>query len=204
MSISLTQILQNFLAENDQERITFGDILETLGDFNLGASLLVFSLPIFIPLPPPLPSIIAFPLILISIQLMMGRSSIWLPYWLTSFSFSKKLLYKSINFMLPHIAKLETKLHPRISSFFTSLGKRAIGLFCLLFAISILVPLPLTNLMPGLAIICMSIGLLSYDGNLILIGCGIGILGIGITIAILIGGTKIFIAMFELFRQLKH
>lgn len=191
MHAKLTNILHDFLLDTKQERISFGEILTAFDELNVAVILLIFALPIFIPLPPPLPSIIAFPLILIALQLLAGRKTIWLPRWLTQFSFSRVLLHRAINFALPYITKLENKMQPRYPQFFTRLGKRVIGLICLIFAIVILIPLPFTNLLPGLAIICISIGLIGEDGMVVLTGLAIGFLGIGLTLAALSFGVKI-------------
>ena len=64
--------------------------------------------------------------------------------------------------------------------------ERIIGIFSFVFALSISLPLPLTNFPPGCGILIMSLGLLNRDGVTILIGMMIGTIGIGITMIVLI------------------
>ncbi|MEO1476739.1 MAG: exopolysaccharide biosynthesis protein, partial [Pseudomonadota bacterium] len=49
-----------------------------------------------------------------------------------------------------------------------------IGLFLLVFCTSILIPLPATNTVPGIAVAIVGFGLLAKDGLLILPGLALG------------------------------
>jgi hypothetical protein len=64
--------------------------------------------------------------------------------------------------------------------------ERIIGIFSFVFALSISLPLPLTNFPPGWGILIMSLGLLSKDGLTILVGMIVGTVGVGITMVILV------------------
>ncbi|MCB1986767.1 MAG: exopolysaccharide biosynthesis protein, partial [Nitrosomonas sp.] len=64
--------------------------------------------------------------------------------------------------------------------------ERIIGIFTFVFALSISLPIPLTNFPPGWGILIMSLGLLSKDGITILIGMIVGTIGVGITMIILV------------------
>jgi len=59
--------------------------------------------------------------------------------------------------------------------------------------------LPFTNFIPALGIIAMSLGLLSRDGFIILIGIVIGVIGTIFTLAIIILGKKIVIGILNKF-----
>ncbi|MDF0678138.1 MAG: exopolysaccharide biosynthesis protein [Nitrosomonas sp.] len=50
------------------------------------------------------------------------------------------------------------------------MGTYFIGLFSFIFSISIALPVPLINFLPGLGILIMSLGLLSKDGLTIIAG----------------------------------
>lgn len=81
--------------------------------------------------------------------------------------------------------KIETRMQPRMTYISVHTWERIIGIFAFVFAVSIALPIPLTNFPPGWGILVMSLGLLSRDGITILIGMIIGTIGIGITMIIL-------------------
>ena len=60
-------------------------------------------------------------------------------------------------------------------------------------------PLPFTNFIPALAIVIMSLGLLSRDGVMIFLGILMGIVGVIFTFAVLILGKKIVIGIIRSF-----
>ena len=64
--------------------------------------------------------------------------------------------------------------YPRLSFLTHPPVDRVIGGALVLFSASILVPLPLTNSVPALAIVLVSMGLLGRDGLLVLAGTLLG------------------------------
>jgi hypothetical protein len=79
-------------------------------------------------------------------------------------------------------------MRPRFSFVSSRGGEKLIGLFSFVFALSILLPFPLTNLIPAVGVALMALGMLSRDGVPIIIGMIVGSVGIVISfMAILIG-----------------
>jgi hypothetical protein len=66
---------------------------------------------------------------------------------------------------------------------------RLIGLALVVFSASILVPLPGTNSVPGVAVVIIAMGLLQRDGLLILLGMVTGTVWIG---TLIFAGATLF------------
>jgi hypothetical protein len=67
---------------------------------------------------------------------------------------------------------------------FRALPEQALGVLAVLWAICVMIPLPLTNFPPSLATVIVSIALLEADGLLLLAGIGVGLIAITLTIAV--------------------
>lgn len=193
-----SRVLQNVVDGHKADMISFGDIMELLHERGFGLLMLIFVLPNCIPapIPPPLPSILSIPLLFLSAQMLIGRKSPWLPKWLRSKSLKRSTLAMIVEKIVPRLYKIERILRPRFSFASSTKGERIVGGIWLLFALSIAIPLPMTNLVPGIGILIMSLGLLSKDGLVITAGIGIGILGVSITTAVMLVGVHAARALF--------
>ncbi len=59
---------------------------------------------------------------------------------------------------------------PRLSFLFGSVGERAIGLVCTLLALVLILPIPLGNILPAVAVSVLSLALVQRDGALAIFG----------------------------------
>ena len=110
----------------------------------------------------------------------------WLPLWIEKKEIKRTSLEKLIAKASPWLRKIEKRLQPRLTYISVHTWERIIGIFTFVFALSISLPIPLTNFPPGWGILIMSLGLLSKDGITILIGMIVGTIGVGITMIILV------------------
>ncbi len=99
---------------------------------------------------------------------------------------------KAINFTL----KIEKYIKPRFSTLFLPLSERVVGLLMILFCCSILIPLPMTNFLPSIAIISIGFGMIEKDGIMTMIGIALGLFGWFVTIMIILFGIEIFERIF--------
>ena len=182
------EILEDVVKKTFTDKILVGDLIKAMDSGSFGLIMTIFSLPIIIPLPPPFPSLIAIPLLIFSFQMMIGCGSPKLPRIFANFAINRTLLATVVEKSAPYIRKADAIIKPRFRLFSSGLFVRIIGLCCFIFSISILFPLPLTNLLPGLGVLITSFGLLGRDGIIILLGLTIGAFGVMMTtIAIFFG-----------------
>lgn len=179
-------------AEGDT--VTLDWVLAQLHERAFGLFLLVLALPCCIPFLYGVPQIVALPLMFVSAQILLGRTSPWLPDRLGAREVSKAGLYSLAERARPWLEYLEALSRPRLGALTHAPLDRLVGLALVLFSASILVPLPGTNTVPGFAVVIVSMGLLQRDGILVLAGSSLGVLWIstlilaGATLASLLKG----------------
>ncbi|KJV68718.1 exopolysaccharide biosynthesis protein [Candidatus Neoehrlichia procyonis] len=198
---AVSDLLEEVSANNSAnvDKITLFELKEALHGRGFGVLMLLFALPLSIPLPtiPGYTTILSLPLILFSLQLLMGLRSPWLPKWLEKKSFKRTTLAMVIEKTAPILKKMEKFTKPRIMFIFNNAGDKVIALVSFLCALSIAIPLPLTNFIPAGGISLMSLGMLNKDGILVILGMLLAFFGLFITFVILIAGPKIVLEMFS-------
>lgn len=182
-----SEYLALVVADNKKDILTVGEIKDSLHARGFGILMALAALPLClpIPVPPGYTTIFSIPLFIFSIQMILGMKAPWLPVWLKQKKISKERIEKLVKKSSPWLCKIEKYLRPRITYISINVWERMVGIFSFVFAVSISIPLPLTNFPPGWGILIMSLGLLSRDGVTILIGMIIGTIGVGITMIIL-------------------
>jgi hypothetical protein len=158
------------LAADPRSEVTIADILAYLGDRALAAAMLVFALPILAPLPPGSNFVLGLPLLAITGQLMLGRSTLWLPGLISR----KRVRLDSFRAFLSkaadRLAWLEQYIRPRHAWFCAPRADRLIGGACFMLAILLFLPIPFASLLPALAMTLFALGLVKRDGILIAAG----------------------------------
>lgn len=149
-------------------------ILEQLHERAFGLFLLVLALPCCIPFLYGVPQVVALPLMFVSAQIVMGRKAPWLPKRLGARTVSGESLQGLADRSGPWLRRIEAVSHPRLVRLTRPPLDRVVGLALVLFSTSILVPLPLTNTVPGFAVVIVAMGLLQRDGILVLGGAFLG------------------------------
>ena len=184
-----SDVLQGVVDDNHGDYLSFLEIKMALHERGFGLLMLFFALPLAL-VPPGLTAIPAIPLIIFSIQMIKGMDSPWLPKWVAKKTIKRSTIATIIEKAAPYLRKIEKLMRPRFSFASSHSGERVVGFFSLVFSISILIPLPLTNLIPSIGILLMSLGLLSKDGIPIIAGMIVGSFGVSIPIAIVFLGKK--------------
>jgi len=190
ISRRLTQLAED--APNDT--VTLDWILGQLHERAFGLFLLVLALPCCIPFLYGIPQIVALPLMFVAAQILLGRTTPWLPQKLGAREVSKEGLHGLADRARPWLERIEAVSRPRLTALTRPPIDRLVGAALVLFSASILVPLPGTNTVPGFAVVVVSMGLLQRDGILVLLGALLGTAWIaslvfaGATLASLIKG----------------
>lgn len=188
--IITTKVIEDVVNSSSADRIPIRDLVDAMDSIGFGLAMMIFAFGIIIPLPPPFPSIISIPLVVFSMQMVMGYSSPKLPKRFAAVSVKRSVLAMLVQKSSPYIRKVERILRPRLS-FMTSAGaERIVGLFTLIFSSFILLPMPLSNFIPGLGILIISFGLLGKDGLVVIVGMVVGVVGMAISIAAVLLGVE--------------
>lgn len=172
--------LKRLADDAEGETVTLDWVLTQLDDRAFGLFLLVLALPCCLPFLYGLPQIVAFPMLFIAVQFMMGRSSPWLPERLGNREVSKAGLQKLAERAEPWLKRVEAISRPRLSALTHPPFERFVAVMLVIFCATILFPFPLTNSVPAFAVALVSFGLLQRDGVLVILGGIIGTVWIGL------------------------
>jgi hypothetical protein len=182
---NLSTLLQDFRDEMPPERVRVDEVLEAFHERGLGIILFIFSLPAAAPIPAPgINTLIAIPLLVLTVQMAIGRHTVWFPAFIRKQSLSRDLCERMIDVSLPWIVRLEKFTKPRLGFVTQGLFSKLIGVFGFIMALSGAVPLPLMNTVPAIGISLMAIGVIMRDGLIVLSGCVLGIVWVFLITAI--------------------
>ncbi len=186
--IITTKIIEDVVNSSSSDRIPIRDLVEAMDAVGFGLVMMIFAFGIIIPLPPPFPSLIALPLVIFATQMVMGYHAPKLPKRFSEMSLKRSVLAMLVQKSSPYIRKVERILRPRLLFMTSRIAERVVGFFILIFASFIVLPMPLSNFIPGLGILIISFGMLGKDGLIVILGIIIGAIGIVIsTSAVLLG-----------------
>lgn len=158
------------VGDQPQPQVSIGELMERFGGRALGALLLVFAVICILPLPPGATTIFGAPLVLLAPQLMIGSRAAWLPARLRARGIPTADLRRGLRRILPWLERVEAVSRPRLTFLFSGVGQRLIGLVCTIFALVLILPIPLGNMLPAAAVSLLSLALVQRDGLLALAG----------------------------------
>jgi hypothetical protein len=166
----LCRLLAGLVAGHAGGRITLGEVQHALGDRSLAALLLLVASPTILPLPPGTTTVTGVPLILLSIQMMLGYPHARLPGWITRRGINGALIAG----VLPRLGRFEERamrlLHPRLPVLVSPAMVRLAGAASLVLSIVLWLPIPLGNNLPALSISILALAVLTRDGLAMLAG----------------------------------
>lgn len=167
--LPVSEVLRGISDDPSRERVSIGDLLVALGDRALGALLFIFAFPNILPMPPGTSAVLGAPLIFLAAQLALGRKP-WLPAIITRRSMSREDFHALVLRVGPWLKRAERLLRPRASALALPPMEYVVGFVCLLLAAMLVLPIPLGNMLPALAISLMALGVLERDGLWVLAG----------------------------------
>lgn len=167
------------LAGDGSGQLRLGDVVAALGDRGYGLFIFILALPNVLPIYiPGLSAVFGVPLGLIAIQMTIGLPRPWLPRSLLERSLRRQEFARMTQRILPWLLKLERLLKPRLELLTSPWAERLIGLFALVLAIMLALPIPLTGIPLGTGLMLMGIGLLERDGVVLMAGVAGGLLAL--------------------------
>lgn len=188
-SASMADLLLALASDASRERISLGDIVQALQDRALAALILLLALPNVVPAPPGTSALLGVPLMLVSLQLMLGRPA-QLPHTMTRRSLPRRRFAETVRRITPWLARAEALLRPRLAALTGPAASRAVGGLCLLLSTTLALPIPFGNMLPALAICLMALGLLEGDGLWVLWGGLVSVLAMALAGGVVYGVAR--------------
>jgi len=169
------------LASRSGPKLCLGEVVEAFGDRAFGPVMFFFALINMLPWPPGGTTLTGAPLLLLSVELALGRDRLWIPRWAERVSVSRETFRRlSRRFMRP-LRWSEAVSRPRLYFLTGGFGQGMIGLACVFLSAVLVLPIFGGNLIPAVAIAFFSLGVMQRDGLAVLLGW----LTTAVTVAIL-------------------
>ncbi len=163
-----TTALEKSLKAHQGDTVTLDDIRRVLKDRGFGLVLFLVSLICLVPLPwgglvlGLLPAVVGF-------QLIYGLHEPWLPKWLRKRKVSKAKVLKMLDILKPYIQPIERLSVKSWPWMFNTVMDRVNGVLIVLASIPIILPAPLTNFFPAVALLAMAVALIVEDGRMLVV-----------------------------------
>ncbi|MFM7405274.1 MAG: exopolysaccharide biosynthesis protein [Cuspidothrix sp.] len=170
MNLRFSQDIKYLLQRLSEQPLTLGDILTETSErgFSLVITLLV--LPFLFPMPPGLTSPLGGACLILSLQMVLGRRSPWLPKKIANYQFPSSFAQVLLQ-NLRRVTKIIEKIaRPRMENVANHpLIWRFNGLCISWLTILLISPIPLTNPIPTVGILLLAIATIEADGLLMCI-----------------------------------
>jgi hypothetical protein len=158
-----------------EEGITIGRILHIFGLRGFAFLLLVISLlNIVIFMVPFLSFFFGLPMVVLAAQMTLGFSAPVFPGVLRRRSISRAALEDGVGRGVHWLEKIERYIKPRLAFLSASQLERVHGVFALMLAILVTLPIPVVNVPPSIGLFFLAIGLLERDGFFIIAAYAVG------------------------------
>ncbi|BAZ68291.1 MAG: exopolysaccharide biosynthesis protein [Pelatocladus maniniholoensis HA4357-MV3] len=171
MHLKFSQDIKLLLQRLSEKPLSLGDILAETSErgFNLVIALLV--LPFLFPMPPGLTGPFGGACLILSIQMVLGRRSPWLPRKIATYKFPRSFA----NILLQNLRRItriiEKIARPRLSKIADNPYAWRFNGFCISWLAMLLIsPIPLTNPIPTIGILLLAVATIESDGLLMCIG----------------------------------
>jgi hypothetical protein len=184
--VPLSQRLAQIIAEEGPDRLSFTELAAKLHARAWGGLLLIFAAINVLPLPPGTSAFFALPILIVSAQMVFGRSSPWFPARLDRRGVKKQELQRLIGKMEWFEVRVERIFKPRLPALTAPSATRIIGLVCFLLALVAAIPVPLFHVAPAAAILLFGLALIYRDGALVIVASIAAVLSVVVD-ALIIG-----------------
>ena len=183
-------ILRDLLDDLDAETVPLSLILAELRGRAYGALSFVLALAGMLP---GISFIAGAVLIAIAAQLVVARPVPRLPRLIADRHIPARLLEKWLRRLLPW---LEKYVRPRVPLLSGAVMRSLSGLLLIFLGIALFIPVPFSQLLPGIAALVISFALLERDGPVLLIGLVLGLASTLLSILMLIATIRGVVQMF--------
>ncbi|TAE54019.1 MAG: exopolysaccharide biosynthesis protein [Nostocales cyanobacterium] len=192
MQLRFSQDIKSLLQRLTEKPLTLADILAETSErgFSLVIALLV--LPFLFPMPPGLTGPFGVACLLLSLQMLLGRRSPWLPRKIATYKFPRSFAEIILNNLRKVTKLLEKIARPRLTHIAShKLTWRFNGLCISWLTLLLISPVPFTNPLPTVGILLFAVASLESDGLLM---CACYVLTLLITLIFAAIGYTIWLA----------
>jgi hypothetical protein len=187
--LPLSERLAQIAEASGPDRIALSELAAQLHSRVWGGLLVIFAAINVIPLPPGTNTFIAVPLVLVSAQMVFGRSTPWFPARVDRRGVTKAELQSLIAKMGWFEQRVERIFRPRLGKLTGPTATRVIGLICMVLSVIAGLPILMIHNAPAVAIVLFGLGLIYRDGVLVIAAAIAAVLSIIFDAALIIWGV---------------
>ncbi|MBV2184475.1 MAG: exopolysaccharide biosynthesis protein [Rhizobium sp.] len=180
-------------AAGEAGTITLGELLAVMGRTSIAFAILFLSLPALTPIPGPFGMFFGTCLAIVSLQIIAGARSIWLPDVLARRTLSAATVELVVRHTSPLIRRVESVLRrDRLRPLTGRTAETLLGIPVFLLAVAIALPIPFGNILPVAALVVIAMGLMERDGLATLFGIVLAAVALGTSGGLLYGTASAF------------
>ena len=173
VQISLSQTLATVSAQLPEDAVSVRDLLRLIGEQGMLFLCIILVIPFLTPIPiPGVSTVFGMLIMLISFGVIINRVP-WLPKRMLDRSVSSQAMSRVLEHGARLFARFERLMRPRLLYLTRAGASRINGALLFLAGLLLIVPLPVipfSNMLPGLAILCLAVGMLQRDGVFVILG----------------------------------
>ncbi|MBQ0742904.1 MAG: exopolysaccharide biosynthesis protein [Pseudomonas sp.] len=171
---NLEQLLEHIAdLAKDEQQVSMAQVVESVGDRSFGPLLLVMGLTLFSPLSgvPGMAIFAGLFVLLIALQMLVGRKHFWLPNFILNRSVAQSKLTKALDWLKPTARRVDRMVKPRLNFMLHPSSTYLIAGLCVMVgaALPFLELVPFSSSIVGLALAILGLALVARDGLLVLI-----------------------------------
>jgi hypothetical protein len=178
----ISRIVAEVAATFPGERITLGEMATAFEDRAFGLLILLLLLPSLLP---GMASVFGLPMLLLGVQMGLGRRTPKLPAFMARRSVKRTDLLRLAGASSKGLRRIEQYVRPRPGPFTTPFGDKLFGWLTVYVAVMLILPGPGTNGPPAFGNIVMALGLVEHDSKVMGWGIALTILGCVFATAVL-------------------
>ncbi|TCH98644.1 exopolysaccharide biosynthesis protein [Roseococcus sp. SYP-B2431] len=170
----ISRIVSEVAAQFPGARITLGEMGEAFGDRAFGLLILLLCLPSMLP---GMASVFGIPMLILGLQMGMGRREPKLPGFIARQSIKREDLLRLAGASSKWLNRIERFVKPREGFFISPMGDRLVGWLTVYTAAMLILPGPGTNGPPAFGTIVMALGVVEADSRVVGIGVALTLAG---------------------------
>ncbi|MBV8191826.1 MAG: exopolysaccharide biosynthesis protein [Alphaproteobacteria bacterium] len=178
--------LSRMLDQAQSDRVSIGWLMEQLGERSFGLTLFVMAVIAFLPGASVVVGVlVAWP----AIQMILGHDAAVLPRFVARREVRVERLARVVQMVTPRLRLVERLLRPRWPTPFQA-TKRLTGMVMLLLGLTLVSPLPFSQVVPALVIMLLALAYLEDDGVALTIALVAAFCSLAVTVATVWGTVE--------------
>ena len=173
--------------EQDQPK-TIGALTDLIDEKSFALILMLLLFPSAIPIPTGgVTHVLELIAILVALQLVVGRSELWLPRRVREHELGEVVTGKAVPAIIRRVRWFERWARPRLAGLLDRrIARSVLGVFVLLFVVGAFVAPPFSGLdtLPSLGVVIVCLGIIFSDIVIVALGIAAGTAGIALVVAL--------------------